>query len=85
MEMKIEYRKPKGETAGQRSGSFPILALRSSLLALGVLWRFLREVSGDAAYESYLAAHADGSPPLSASEFYRQRLERKYSRPCRCC
>jgi len=49
------------------------------------VWGWLREVSGDDAYERYLAAgHADGGK-LSRGEFYRQHLEQKYSRPCRCC
>ena len=54
-----------------------------------VLWRALREWSGDAAYERYLCAFTarprGTSPPLSPAEFYVEQLERRYSRPTRCC
>jgi hypothetical protein len=54
-------------------------------------WRGLREWSGDAAYENYLRSKAgqDGSckscHPLSQAEFYVDQLNRRYSRPNRCC
>lgn len=59
--------------------------MRKALHVMTAAWRWLRDVSGDAAYESYLAKHADTEPRLSPGEFYHQRMERKYSRPCRCC
>jgi uncharacterized short protein YbdD (DUF466 family) len=57
------------------------------------IWRWLREVTGDAAYENYLrhcAANAGGpgaSPPakMSRAEFYTDSLRRKYSTINRCC
>jgi hypothetical protein len=52
------------------------------------LWRGLREWCGDAAYESYLhskAIKSSSSRTLSPSEFYVEQLNRKYSRPNRCC
>jgi uncharacterized short protein YbdD (DUF466 family) len=56
---------------------------------LRALWRALREWSGDAAYERYLLAlrrtPGQKSAPLSPTEFYVQQLERRYSRPSRCC
>jgi hypothetical protein len=56
---------------------------------LRALWRALREWSGDAAYERYLLAFRrasnEKSAPLSPAEFYVQQLERRYSRPSRCC
>ena len=55
--------------------------------ALQVFWRGLRQWSGDSAYETYLAC-AERQPakkPLSATEFYVEQLNRKYSRPSRCC
>jgi hypothetical protein len=52
--------------------------------ALRVLWRFLREVSGDAAYEAYLRQPGRG-PTLSRKQFYLDTLRRKYTRPTRCC
>jgi uncharacterized short protein YbdD (DUF466 family) len=55
--------------------------------ALRNFWRGLREWSGDSAYETYLAcAERQRAPkPLSAAEFYVEQLNRKYSRPNRCC
>jgi uncharacterized short protein YbdD (DUF466 family) len=50
-------------------------------------WRGLRQWSGDSAYETYLACakHQPANKPLSATEFYVEQLNRKYSRPNRCC
>lgn len=50
-------------------------------------WQGLREWCGDAAYEKYLQrARREGSgPPLTATEFYLEQMNRKYSRPNRCC
>ena len=51
-------------------------------------WRGLREWCGDAAYESYLRSSGTRScsrPVLSAEEFYVEQLNRRYSRPSRCC
>jgi uncharacterized short protein YbdD (DUF466 family) len=51
-------------------------------------WAFLREVSGDDAYERYLAHHARAHPgetPLSRKELYRREQDRKWSGPRRCC
>jgi putative selenoprotein len=50
-------------------------------------WRGIREWCGDAAYERYLrssAVQGEGRR-LSAREFYVQQLNRRYSRPNRCC
>ena len=52
------------------------------------LWRGVREWCGDASYERYLRAKARqgcGHHPMSAEQFYIEQLERKYSRPNRCC
>lgn len=64
--------------------------IHRSRRAAALLWRGLREWSGDAAYESYLrrvtrADAPESSRQLSASEFYVQSLERKYGRVSRCC
>ena len=48
------------------------------------LWRRVREWSGDAAYETYLARAGDG-PRLSREDFYLDSLRRRYSGPTRCC
>jgi uncharacterized short protein YbdD (DUF466 family) len=51
------------------------------------LWRAIREIFGDAAYERYLEARSrrPGAPVLTAEEFYVESLERRYSRVNRCC
>jgi uncharacterized short protein YbdD (DUF466 family) len=51
-------------------------------------WRGLREWCGDAAYESYLrskSARTGSCRTLSPAEFYVEQLNRRYSRPNRCC
>jgi uncharacterized short protein YbdD (DUF466 family) len=52
------------------------------------LWRFIRELSADDAYERYLArhreAHAD-KPVLSRRAFYLNEQRRKWSGIQRCC
>jgi len=47
-------------------------------------WRLLREWSGDAAYETYLARPEPG-PRLSREAFYLDSLSRRYRGPSRCC
>ncbi len=50
-------------------------------------WRRLREWCGDAAYERYVRAatrHAQNCV-ATREQFYLQQLERKYSKPNRCC
>ncbi len=51
------------------------------------VWIGLRQWCGDSAYETYLACaeRKQGTKPLSAGEFYVEQLNRKYSRPNRCC
>lgn len=48
-------------------------------------WAWLRAVSGDDAYEAYVAGAAHRGAPLTRQEFYLDRLRRKYSRLSRCC
>jgi uncharacterized short protein YbdD (DUF466 family) len=58
------------------------------LRAIRRFWRGLREWCGDAAYEQYLrskSAKAAGLSTLQPAEFYVEQLNRKYSRPNRCC
>jgi hypothetical protein len=53
--------------------------------ALRTLWRSLRQWSGDAAYETYLARAGAGAP-LDAKAFYLDSLRRRYrGQPDRCC
>jgi len=47
-------------------------------------WRGLREWCGDAAYERYLRSSATCAR-LTPEEFYVEQLNRRYSRPNRCC
>ena len=55
---------------------------------LGRLWRLLRELSGDDAYERYrahqLACHT-GEAPLSRRAFYEETQRRRWSGVSRCC
>jgi uncharacterized short protein YbdD (DUF466 family) len=55
---------------------------------LANLWRWLRRVSGDDAYELYVAhlhtAHPGQALP-SRNQFYRQREAAKWSGINRCC
>jgi len=50
-------------------------------------WRGVREWCGDAAYERYLRSSAQRNTQgvLTAEEFYVEQLNRRYSRPNRCC
>jgi uncharacterized short protein YbdD (DUF466 family) len=64
---------------------------RASKTTARLLRRFLRglrEWCGDAAYEIYLRSphtQSGGCPTLSRKEFYVEQLNRRYSRPNRCC
>lgn len=53
------------------------------------LWRALRAVSGDDAYERYLAHwrahHAGAGEPLDRSAFFKAEQERKWNGIKRCC
>lgn len=57
--------------------------------ALRHIWQMLRRLSGDDAYERYLAhwqaRHAGEGAPLDRHAFYRSELERKWSGVRRCC
>ena len=57
--------------------------IREALNALREWWR---GASGTHAYECYLNhAEKHSSKPLTAQEFYLDDIQRKYSRPNRCC
>jgi uncharacterized short protein YbdD (DUF466 family) len=54
--------------------------------ALSGLWSVARALSGDSAYETYLAhARRSGGPILTREEFYLDSVGRRYSRVSRCC
>ncbi len=54
---------------------------------LKLAWTGLRQWSGDAAYDRYVecAGRHGAEKPLSEAEFYVEQLNRRYSRPNRCC
>jgi len=52
------------------------------------LWDFMRQVSGDDAYERYLERHRrthPDLPPLTEKEFFAAQQDRKWSGVTRCC
>lgn len=52
------------------------------------LWRAVRHLSGDDAYERYLAQHAEyhpDTPPLTREEFFKQWQDAKWKGVKRCC
>jgi uncharacterized short protein YbdD (DUF466 family) len=61
----------------------------ATICLLRRVWQGLREWCGDAAYERYLRSAARRSEPpqcaLTAEQFYVEQLNRRYSRPSRCC
>jgi uncharacterized short protein YbdD (DUF466 family) len=63
-----------------------LAALRTAMLRL---WGGLRTLSGDDAYERYLAhwraQHAHDGAPMDRKTFCRAELERKWSGVRRCC
>ncbi|HVF00624.1 MAG TPA: YbdD/YjiX family protein [Rubrobacteraceae bacterium] len=51
---------------------------------LRYLWEYVKEISGENAYDRYLAIHTATHPdrsPLDRGEFYRQRQDEKYNNP----
>jgi uncharacterized short protein YbdD (DUF466 family) len=57
---------------------------------LSRFWRVLRQISGDDAYERYLAhwrthhGHEDKAP-LTRQEFFKLEVDRKWNGVRRCC
>ena len=52
------------------------------------VWQYLRHVSGDDAYERYLAHHRQAHPgevPMTQEQYFKQRQEEKWSKVSRCC
>jgi uncharacterized short protein YbdD (DUF466 family) len=57
-------------------------------LRLLELWKLLRTLASDDAYERYLAHHRHahaGATPLSRREFYLGEQQRKWTGVSRCC
>ena len=57
--------------------------------ALQKVWALLREITGDDAYDRYLAhwraTHAEEKAPLDRASFYREEQRRKWDGVRRCC
>jgi len=52
------------------------------------VWRGIRDWCGDSAYERYVIAtkgRRSQDSPLTEEKFYVEQLDRRYSRPNRCC
>lgn len=52
------------------------------------VWAFIREVSGDDAYERYLKHHQHchpDLPPLTRKAFFEEREQQKWNSIKRCC
>ena len=62
-------------------------AWNATKCGLARFWQGLREWCGDAAYEQYrkCAVRAGQKAVLSPAQFYVEQLNKKYSRPNRCC
>jgi uncharacterized short protein YbdD (DUF466 family) len=60
----------------------------AALRWLAAGWTYLRAVSGDDAYERYLAHHAvehAGQPPMSRKAYFAEQQQRKWTGVTRCC
>ncbi len=58
------------------------------LQLLSYIWRAIRELSGDDAYERYIAQHAANYPdttPLARKDFFLYQQQQKWSGIQRCC
>ena len=58
--------------------------MSKALRPIKYAWRYLKEVSGENAYDRYLEKHRathPGKEPLGRGAFYRQRQDEKYSNP----
>lgn len=52
------------------------------------VWKIIRQLSGDDAYERYLRHHAEHHPhetALRSKEFFKREQERKWNGVRRCC
>ena len=51
---------------------------------LRAIWEYLKEISGENAYDRYLAVYTathPGKTPMTRGEFYRWRQDEKYNNP----
>ncbi len=60
----------------------------ATLRWLAAAWSYIRAVSGDDAYDRYLAHHMAehaGQPPMSRKEYFDERQQQKWKGTSRCC
>jgi len=77
-----------GVNATQRPRLTILATLRGLRNTATRVWVGIREWCGDNAYDRYVQAQrkmADGAVLLTPTEFYVEQLNRRYSRPNRCC
>lgn len=63
-------------------------ARSAALRWLAAGWSYIRAVSGDDAYERYLAHHANvhpGQEPMSRKAYFTERQRQKWTGVTRCC
>lgn len=56
--------------------------------ALKQLWGYLRQVTGDDAYERYLEHHGKAHPdalPMSRRDYFKHLQDEKWNKISRCC
>ena len=74
---------------GWPRNGYGISPMNCALTHLKSLWQVIRSLSGDDAYDRYLAHwrdhHGGEGAPLDRKTFYKQRQDRKWNRINRCC
>jgi uncharacterized short protein YbdD (DUF466 family) len=76
-----------GTGAGVRIGA-EATPRPAALRFIAAGWTYLRAVSGDDAYERYLAHHAvehAGQAPMSRKDYFNERQRQKWTGVTRCC
>ena len=77
-----------GCVVGMEAGAKAKRARPAALRWLAAGWAYLRAVSGDDAYERYLAHHAAehaGETPMSRKAYFAEGQRRKWTGVTRCC
>jgi uncharacterized short protein YbdD (DUF466 family) len=85
--VRLRRRRLRPQLNGRKEPMPALETTRAALLRISSsIWQWLRGAAGEQAYENYLR-HAEkvSGQPMTAEEFYRDQLQRKYSRPNRCC
>jgi uncharacterized short protein YbdD (DUF466 family) len=84
--MSMRFAQAKVEAHIKKLSAIAITIRMNDLAAK--LWLGIREWCGDSAYERYVQAHRTKPEKcglLTPAEFYVERVNRRYSRPNRCC